>query len=287
MPWSSQPLDEWASKHATGKFIELDGIRTHYIEKGAGAPVILMHGFFFDNYMWNQNIDILAERYKVYAYDLWGFGYSTREPLDYGYPLYSKQLGLFMDAMGIPSASLVGQSLGGGTIINYTVSNRSRVDRIVLVDSAGMPNPLPIMGRISNLPGIGELMYGLRGDFMRRFTLASTFIHDRETITQEFYENATRFQKIKGSTEVMLGITRKQFFDTLQTEIEELGEMNVPTLIIWGRQEKAIPLDIGSGMHGILRNSRLEVIDNAAHCPNIDQPQVFNKFVMEFLADTN
>ncbi len=103
----------------------------------------------------------LAERFKVYAMDLWGFGYSTREPLDYGYPLYTRQLLKFMDALEIPKASLIGQSMGGGTIINFTVSNRDRVDKIVLVDAAGMPNRLPIMGRISNLPGLGELMYAL------------------------------------------------------------------------------------------------------------------------------
>ena len=74
IPWNSQPLYDWASKYAPGKFIELDGLSTHYIEKGSGEPVILLHGFFYDTYMWNKNIDALAERYKVYAFDLWGFG---------------------------------------------------------------------------------------------------------------------------------------------------------------------------------------------------------------------
>ena len=158
IPWNSQPLEDWASKYAPGKFIEVDGLSTHYIEKGSGEPVILLHGFFFDTYMWNKNIDVLAERFKVYAIDLWGFGYSTREPLDYGYPLYTNQLLNFMDTLDIASASLIGQSMGGGTIINFTVSNRDRVDKIVLVDAAGMPNRLPIMGRISNLPKLGEFM---------------------------------------------------------------------------------------------------------------------------------
>ena len=73
VPWNSQPLEERASKYAPGKFIDLDGLSTHYIEKGSGEPVILLHGFFFDTYMWDKNIDALAERFKVYAIDLWGF----------------------------------------------------------------------------------------------------------------------------------------------------------------------------------------------------------------------
>ncbi len=219
VPWNSQPLGDWATKHAPGKFLELDGLSTHYIEKGSGEPVILLHGFFFDTYMWNKNIDVFAERYKVYALDLWGFGYSSRESLDYGYPLYTQQLLKFMDALEIPKASLIGQSMGGGTIINFTVSNRDRVEKIILVDAAGMPNSLPIMARISNLPKVGEFLFGLNNNFIRRMTLGNNFLLNKNIITEEYFKNATRFHKIKGTIEVMLYITRKQFFDTLTEEI--------------------------------------------------------------------
>ena len=284
IPWNSQSLEEWASKYAPGKFIELDGLSTHYIEKGSGEPVIFLHGFFYDTYMWNKNIDVLAERFKVYALDLWGFGYSTRKPLEYGYPLYSQQLLKFMDTFDIPRASLIGQSMGGGTIINFTVSNQDRVDKIVLVDPAGMPNRLPIMGRISNLPKLGEFIYSLNNNFIRKMTLGSTFLHNKQIITDKYFENATRFHKIKGTTEVMLYITRKQFFDTLIEEIKTLSLMNVPTLIVWGREEKAIPLHTGQEMHRILKGSRLEILDEAGHCAHDDQSDRFNQLTLDFLA---
>ena len=268
IPWNSQPLEEWAQKFAPGKFIHLDGLSTHYIEKGAGEPVILIHGFFYDTHMWQKNIDALAEKFKVYAIDLWGFGYSTREPLNYGYSLYTKQLGLFMDALAIQRASLIGQSMGGGTIINFTVSNRDRVAKIVLVDPAALPNRLPIMGRISNLTGVGEFMYGLNNDFIRKMALGNTFLHNKELITTDYFETVTRFHKVKGTTEVMLKITRKQFFDTLLEEVNALGEMDVPILIVWGREEKSIPLENGQEMSRILKSSRLEVLDQAGHCPD-------------------
>ncbi len=277
-------MDNWALKYAPGKFIELDGLSTHYIEKGSGEPVILLHGFFFDTYMWNKNIDILAERFKVYAIDLWGFGYSTRKPLDYGYPLYTNQLLNFMDTLDIPRASLIGQSMGGGTIINFTVSNRDRVNKIVLVDAAGMPNRLPIMGRISNLPQLGEFIFSLNNNFIRKMTLGNTFLHNKQIITDEYLENATRFHKIKGTNEVMLYITRKQFFDTLIEEIKTLSTMKVPTLIVWGREEKAIALHIGQEMHRILKDSRLEILDEAGHCAYDDQSELFNQLALDFLA---
>ena len=282
--WNSQPLEAWVSRHASGKVIDLDGLSTHYIERGSGEPIILLHGFFFDHQMWSKNIDALAERHKVYAIDLWGFGFSSREPLDYGYPLYERQLLAFMNALDISKASLIGQSMGAGTIIRFTISNLDRVDRIVLVDAAGMPNRLPVMGRISNLPGIGEFIYGLSGNFIRKMTLANTFLHRKSVITDEFFENVTQFHKIKGTSEVMLQITRKQFFDTLSSEIQELGTMDVPTLVVWGREEKSIPLSTGTRLHEKLPGSRLEILDEAGHCSNIDQAAQFNQLVLGFMA---
>lgn len=284
IPWNSQPLDKWADKYAPGKFIDLDGLSTHYTEKGSGEPVILLHGFFFDHNMWNASIDILAKNYKVYAIDLWGFGYSTRKPLDYGYSLYTEQLKMFMDIFNIQRASLIGQSMGAGTIMNFTISNRKRVEKIILVNAAGMPNELPLMGKISNLPGVGELMYGLNSDFIRKFTLGNNFLYNKHLITEEYYEKLTRFHKIKGSSEVMLAVTRKQFFDTLIEEIKILGNMDVPILIVWGKNEKSIPLPIGQDLHRMLKDSRFEVLDQAGHCSNMDQPERFNQITLDFLA---
>ncbi len=284
VPWNSQALDEWVSKHAPGQFIDLGDYTTHYIEKGDGSPLILIHGFFYDTFMWHNNIDALAAMFKVYAFDLWGFGYSTRERMDYGYPLYARQLLEFMDAAGIQKASLIGQSMGGGTIVKFAISHRDRVDKVILVDAAGMPNPLPLLGRIANLPLVGELMYGLNNDFTRKLALRKNFIHDPDYITDSYFENATRFHKIKGTSQVMLTILRKQFFDTLLDEIQALGQMNVPTLIVWGREDRSIPVDRGHAMHTILTGSRFEIIDHAGHCPNDEQSGLFNQLAVDFLS---
>jgi pimeloyl-ACP methyl ester carboxylesterase len=286
IPWNSQPLDEWARKYAAGKFIDLDGYSTHYIEKGEGEPVILIHGFLYNSYTWNNNIDALADRFKVYALDLWGFGYSTREPLDYGYPLYADQLLKFMDALNIQKASLVGHSMGGGTCIFFSVQHRERVNKVILVDPAGMPNPLPLIGKIANLPKVGEFLLGLKGNFYREMVLSTTFIYDKGFITDSYFENVTRFHKIKGTTEVLLKILRKQFFHTLLDEIRRLGEIDVSILIIWGRHDKAVPFERGQEMHKILRGSRLEIFEQMGHCPHDEQSQKFNQLALDFLAST-
>ena len=284
IPWNSQPLNEWAKTYAAGKFVDLDGRSTHYVERGAGEPVILIHGFFYDWYTWHNNIDALSAKFKVYALDLWGFGYSTREPLDYGYPLYAEQLLKFMDALGIPQASLVGHSFGGGVGIFFTVRHRERVKKIILVCSGGMPHSLPLLGRIANLPGVGELMYGLQGKFMRRMSLKTTWIHEPAHITDDYFENVTRFHKVKGTTEAMLSILRKKFFHTLLDDVRALGQMDVPILLVWGRHSKAVPLQRGEEMQRLLKGSRLEIFEQMGHCPHDERPERFNQLALDFLS---
>lgn len=280
--WNSQPLDAWACKHARGKFIDLDGQRMHYIEKGEGDPIILLHGFFYDSYLWAANIDALAEHFKVYALDLWGWGYSTRADLDYDYQLYASQVLLFMDRLGIARASLVGQSMGSGTAILFCVQNRQRVNKLVLTAAAGLPNPLPLAAKIFNLPGIGEFLLGWNTDLVRRAGL-KYFIHNKELITNSYFENATRHHKICNSRKIYLAIQRKWFFDKLSAEIHQLAKLEVPVLLVWGRQDRGLPLQRGEEMHGILTGSRLEVLENAGHVPNFECAEKFNQLAVDFL----
>jgi len=281
--WNSQPLGVWADKYAKGKFIDLDGRSTHYIEKGEGESIILLHGFFYDSYLWERNIEVLAEHFKVYALDLWGFGYSTREPLDYGYQLYSDQVLMFMDALGIQSASLAGQSMGGGTAIWFCVQHIQRVNKLILVDAAGVPHALPLTGKFFNLPRVGEFFLGLNTDLIRRKNLADLFIHNKDLLTDSYFENVTRFHKIKGTIECSLTILRKQFFHTLSDQLQQLSQLDVPLLIVWGREDKAIPMQKGEEMHKILNGSRFEILDNAGHVPNYERAEEFNKLALDFL----
>jgi pimeloyl-ACP methyl ester carboxylesterase len=284
IPWNSQSLELWSEKFAKGKFVDLEGHRTHYLKKGNGDPLILLHGFFYDSYLWAENIDALAEKFEVYVIDLWGFGYSTRELLDFGYELYAKQIRLFMDAMGIEKASLMGQSMGGGISIKFCVQNRDRVNSLVLVDAAGLPNPLPLTGKIFNLPKVGEFLMGLKTDKVRKKNLSDLWMYDAQKVTESYFENAMRFHKIKGSTEVIMKILRKEFFHTLSEEIKQLGEMNVPSLLVWGKQDVAVPYHTGQKMHEILKGSQFEAINNAGHLPNYEHYELFNKLVLDFLS---
>jgi alpha-beta hydrolase superfamily lysophospholipase len=101
--------EEAIQKFAKGKFVTVDGKKVHYIEAGNGPPIILIHGFLYHTVMWKKNIDALAEKFKVYAIDLWGWGYSERlKEKEYSFERYGKQIVGFMDALNIKKATLAG-----------------------------------------------------------------------------------------------------------------------------------------------------------------------------------
>ena len=286
VPWDSQPLGAWSEKYAEGKQIEVDGHIIHFIEKGAGSPVLMIHGFFLDSQMWAPNIDALAEHFHVFAMDLWGFGYSTREPMDYSYQLYADQVLKFMDALGIERASIVGQSMGAGTAMLFCIQQRNRVDKLVLVDAAGMPGNLPLTAKFLNFAGVGKFLMGLRTNAIRKKNLGDFWIHRRENLTDEYFKRTTRFQKVEGTGQAMLSILRKKIFYTLGEEIPKLAAMDVPILLVWGAEDKSVPLETGRKIHNLLPESRFEVFEGAGHVPNYEEADQFNKLAVEFLKQT-
>ena len=285
IPWDSQALEVWAGRYAEGNFVDLAGRRTHFVERGQGEAVVLFSGLKVHVNTWLKNLNQLATRFKVFAPDLWGQGYSTRQPLDYGYDLFEEQIRLFMEALDVQKASLVGHSMGGGTSIVFSVRNRDKVDKLALIDSTGIPVQLPFRSKVFRLKGVAEFLMSLPTDRIRRMNLQDIWVHDRGLLTEEIYQKLVRSQKIEGSTQALLRILRKDFFNTLEGEIRELGQSNLPTLIVWGREDASLPLRCGEEMHQLMPNSRLEVIDSAGHLANFDRADEFNGLVIDFLSD--
>ncbi len=127
-------------------------------------------------------------------------------------------------------------------------------------------------------------MYGLDTDNIRKKGLLDYFVYDETLLSKEYFDNVTRFHKIKGTVAVMLDIMRRDFFFTLQDEIHQLAELQKDILIVWGEYDKGNPLRLGKAMHEILRGSKLEVIKNAKHVSNSERPQIFNSMATAFLA---
>ncbi len=280
--WDSQALGPWTSQFARGETLTLEGLQSHYRVQGEGPPLILLHGFFFDSELWGRNIDTLARTHRVHALDLWGFGYSARI-MQPSYAHYARQVAAFMTALGIERAAFIGHSLGGGIAMYFSVHHPERVSALVLVGSAGMRNPEPLAARSLALPGIGELLLKLPGDGLRKKMLRDFFFCDPRTLTAAAFTALTRHQKIRGSAASALALMRGGFADRLEGLLPRLAALRLPILIVWGEQDRAIPLALGERLHRALPGSTLCVIPDAGHAPNFEQPDRFNAAVTAFL----
>ena len=146
--WDSQPLAAWTARYAAGTILSLAGKQTHYVVKGAGKPVIFLHGFFFDSTVWCHNLDRLAQSHRVYALDLWGFGYSARTTQP-SYALYSQQLAAFMKALDIEQATLVGRK----ELHAPRHGGQQRLVALVAAPPAAAQQPEPVIQPVQDLPG--------------------------------------------------------------------------------------------------------------------------------------
>ena len=285
IPWNSQRLEVWRQKHASGEVIDLEGRSTHYVQGGTGKPLIMVHGFNMDLYTWVNNIDFLAEHFTVYALDLWGLGYSTRQQLDWGFPLYAEQLRLFMDAMELETAHLMGHSMGGGSIVKFAVQHPERVRSLILVDSVGLSFKMHPRSYLFRLPILPEIILGINSDNIRRKNLADLWVHDPERITDEIFNEFCQFQKVQNTTRILLTILRKDIFRKLEDEFDQVGQLDIPTLVTWGKHDGVVPLEVGQRMPRMIQRSTMKIFEDSSHMPNFEEPDEFNQLVADWLSE--
>ena len=279
--------EEAIERFAKGKFVTVDDKKVHYVEKGNGKPIILIHGFLYHTVMWKKNIDALAERFKVYAIDLWGWGYSERlKKMEYSFELYGNQVTGFMDALNIERATLAGQSMGGSISVYVAAHFPERVDRLILVDPAVIPYPMTTTGKIYQLPFVGEFLNAIPGDALMKNNIKTIWFYDKNKVTEEYAKEVLQPFCIKGSYAGAMYILRNVLkAPYVEREANLLAKMNKPTLIIHGREDKAIPLDRSEALNDLWKGSKLVIFEKAGHSPHEEYPERFNKLAIDFLSE--
>jgi pimeloyl-ACP methyl ester carboxylesterase len=237
--------------------------------------------------MWEKNIDALAEKFKVYAIDLWGWGYSERlKKTEYSFELYGKQVIGFMDALDIKRASLAGQSMGGAVSVYVAANYPQRVDRLILVDAAVLPAPMTTTGRIYQLPFIGEFLNAIPGDALMKKNIKTVWFYDKSKVTEAYSEKVLQPSCIRGSYAGMMYILRNVLkAPYVEREAKVLARINKPILIIHGREDNAIPLNKSEALNNLWKGSRLVIFEKAGHTPHEEYPGKFNELAVDFLSE--
>lgn len=263
--------------------LRISTVDTRVIEAGSAGPaIVLVHGTGGRADRWIRNVDALAAAgHRVCAFDLPGHGFASKGPgLDCSVPGYRKFLGDFLDAMKIDKAVIVGTSLGGHVVASFACAHPDRVSGVVLSGSMGLvPLGAEARGRVE--AGANNQSYeGVKGKLAR-------VIFDPALVTQDFVDEEFRINNSAGAKEsfATLGsyIGQKLDDDVVGEALAKLTPA-LPTLLLWGAEDKTVPLSVGEAAAALLPGARLVVLQKAAHTSYYERADDFNAVLLDFLA---
>ena len=265
----------------------VNGNRVNYVEMGQGPPLVFVHGLAGCWQNWLENIPHFARTRRVIAVDLPGFGESELPQDDISIPGYGRFVDAFLGEIGVERAPLVGNSMGGFICAEVAVSHPSRVEKLVLVSAAGLMtvprSKLALAKRVAPMFHYGAARaIGRREHWVRRRGMRRTFLYGVAT-HPDLLQPELCF-------EIASGGGKPGFLDAFAAVLDydfrdRLSDVSHPTLIIWGRQDKIVPVGGAHEYERLISDSRKVIYEDTGHVPMIERPHLFNHQLEEFLSE--
>lgn len=245
------------------------GQNIHYFEAGQGPTVILLHGLGAVKEVWLPNFAALSAKYHVYALDQLGFGHSDKPMIEYKIATWVDFLHSFMKSQNIGKATLVGNSLGGWIALDFAAQHPDMVDKLVLVDAAGLAwqGPVTVDLNPSSLTGWR--------------TLLESLFYDKKIVTDAFALQVFT-DHLRNNDGYTIQRTVANFLQP-QFEDGKLASIHAPTLVVWGRNDELISVSRGEKLRDGIAGAKLVVFEQCGHVPQIEKPAEFNQALLEFL----
>jgi pimeloyl-ACP methyl ester carboxylesterase len=264
------------------------GARVNYAEMGEGPPVVLIHGLSGCWQNWLENVPHLSRRHRVVALDLAGFGESELPHEEISIPGYGRFVDAFLGEIGVERAMLVGNSMGGFIAAETAIAHPSRVEKLVLVSAAGLMR----IGnrRLNALERAARLFHpATAAVFARREHLVS-----RPRLRRAMLYGVAQYPERLAPElcyEVASGAGKPGFLDALNAIMDydfrdRLPDISVPTLIVWGRNDRVVPVSGAYGYEKLIPNARRVIFEDTGHVPMLERPARFNELLEEFLSES-
>jgi pyruvate dehydrogenase E2 component (dihydrolipoamide acetyltransferase) len=257
--------------------VEAGGRRIRYLAlgEGEGLPIVLLHGFGGDLNNWQFNQEALAAGRPTYAIDLPGHGGSSKE-LGAGHVHVGALAGAvvdFMDAKGIAKAHLVGHSLGGAIALDLALNHADRVASVTAICSAGL-------GPEINMAYIDGFMAAKRRKQLQ--PVLEMLVADPAMVSHEMIEDVLKFKRLDGVEAALNRIIDDTFAGGEQALqlTGKLGELGAPVQVIWGRQDRVIPVRHSEGLPSRVQ---VQVFDDAGHMVHMEKAAEVNQLIERFV----
>jgi len=262
--------------------IEVNNFTISYNDVGEGnVPILFLHGFPFDKSMWKGQLDSLKSSNRVIAIDIRGFGKSIDEKTPLTIDLFSDDLRLFMDKLTIQKAIICGLSMGGFIALNAIKRFPERFEALILCDTNCIADTAEV--KENRYKAIEQINHDGVTAFNEKF-IKNVFHPDSLINKIELVENLRAIVFANSKEIVTAGLTA--LAERSET-CSGLKSITVPTLIICGKEDAVTPLAQSQFMHEHIQDSSLKIIDNAGHVSNLEHPEEFNKYLIEFLNSLN
>jgi pimeloyl-ACP methyl ester carboxylesterase len=249
------------------QFTTVLGLRTRYLVRGEGPPVLVLHGWSASIEAVHPIVTGLASVATVYALDLPGFGQSEIPPTPWGVEDYQAFVAAFMDALAIERPTIVGHSNGGRIAIRMASTEPERALRLVLVDSAGI-RPKRTLG------------------WYRRVGMAKVGKYAARFLGSPGERLRTRFVGRAASADYLAaGAMRPTLVKLVNADLRPyMPAIAAPTLLVWGSLDTDTPLSAAREMERLIPDAGLVVLEGAGHFSYLDQPARFVRIVSHFIA---
>ena len=284
--WFELPLPTLVERYQLpgSRFVELDGVRVHYVDEGSGEPVVLLHASYLSLHSWNELAARLTHRYRVIRLDLSGAGLTGSDPTGgYGIERNIELIRGVLDSLGLDRVALVGTSSGGIAAFRYAARFPEEVSRLVLINSAGMPRTAatnPLRARRSTVTGWIETR--LRSRRYWQQALEESFVPPHAPSPQLVQMTYDMNRRAGGREITRLYIANFRTGDPQS----ELARVTQPTLILWGQENRTLMhLEAEVFAHWLSAAPRtLKKYPGLGHYPYLENPALVAEDLVRFLS---
>lgn len=267
------------------QWIEIGGNAVNYVEIGEGRPIVFVHGLGGCWQNWLENLPhFAAAGWRAIAMDLPGFGHSPMPDWEISMPAYGRLIDRFCGELNLHSTTLVGNSMGGFISAETALDSPEWIDHLVLVSAAGISSarlrkePARAWARMIDAVSPMALrlnLAGIRRPRLRQSAFDGVFRHPRQIRPELLYEVSAHAIGTTGFRDAAVSLTGYDFLDRLES-------ISVPTLLIWGRDDRVVPASDAPGYEQRIADSELHVFDDCGHVPMMERPRRFNRLVENF-----
>ena len=266
-----------------GGMFYLRGVGMHFIERGAGPPLLLLHGFGGSTYNFRHQLGPLSRHYRVLALDLPGFGLAERPiDADLSFTAQAERVLEFMDRLDIERATILGYSMGGTIAMRLAAAHPERVERLIVVCGPSPDRALrfPLIRYTRPLLSVPYAFWWGRPGYVRR-TLRQ-IVYDPSWVTDEILAEYAYPARMRGSASSLFKLGQ----DVGTDAPVDPASITTRTLLLWGEADTAVPLSTAHRLHATMPDARLEVIPRAGHLVLEEQPEMCNERILHFLTPT-